>query len=479
VGGFEKVYELGKVFRNEGVDRNHNPEFTILETMEAYISYKENMDLVEEMLATVCQEVMGTTKVIFQDQEIDFKTPWKRITMREAVREATGVDFSKLDLEEALVRAEGLGLQLDKYQKSSVGLILASVFEEKVEPTLIQPTFVYEFPVETSPLAKRCPEDPRFVERFEHFVAGMEASNNYSELNDPLEITGRFEDERKKERLGDEETQQTDNDFIEALEYGMPPTSGIGPGVDRFVMVLANASNVREVVLFPTMRPRNLLVSEYPDEQQAAGDKDLSSPNLPEASKAPTLSREDILELLNRHLSNKNLIKHCLATEAVMGALYDYLQSKGRGPAESRDEWSLTGLIHDVDYEATKEDDYKNHGLLGAGWVADKITSLMVRAIAAHNAEKTGVSPQSDLDWCLRSGETATGLLVAAALVLPSKKLADLSVDSIVKRFKEKSFAKGVRREVIRECSKVGLSLEEFVEVCLKAMRSISEELGL
>jgi lysyl-tRNA synthetase class 2 len=255
VGGFEKVFEIAKVFRNEGIDRQHNPEFTILETMEAYIDYKDNMKLVEEMTEYAVRKILGTTEVIYQDQAIDFKTPWRRLTMVEAVKEATGVDFSKIDnFPKAVETAKELGVKLESFH-NAVGMILAAIFESKVEKKLIQPTFIYDFPVETAPLAKKCSDDPCFTERFEHFIAGMECSNNYSELNDPIELAERFKDERKKERLGDIEAHQTDMDFIEAVEYGMPPTSGIGPGLDRLVMILTGSANMREVILFPTMRP--------------------------------------------------------------------------------------------------------------------------------------------------------------------------------------------------------------------------------
>jgi len=259
VGGFEKVFEIARVFRNEGIDKSHNPEFTILETMEAYIDYQENMKLVEKMTEYAVKKTLGTTKVIYENKEIDFRAPWKRMTMVEAVQKETGVDFLKVkSLSQAKKIAQKLGVELDDYSSQAVGLILAAIFEEKVEPNLIQPTIIYDFPIETSPLAKRCPDDPRFVERWEHFCAGMEMSNNYSELNDPLELSKRFQDERKKERLGDEEAHQTDTDFIEAMEYGMPPTSGIGPGIDRLVLVVCHhlgAKNLRDVILFPTMKP--------------------------------------------------------------------------------------------------------------------------------------------------------------------------------------------------------------------------------
>lgn len=256
VGGLPKVFEIAKVFRNEGFDKNHNPEFTILETMEAYVDYKDNMKLVEQMTSKAVKDAMGKTKVEFRGKKIDFKTPWKRITMVDSVKKITGVDFNKIkDLKTARETAKKLKVKLEKFH-NSIGMIIASVFEEKVEHTLIQPTIIYDFPVETSPLAKKCQDNPNFVERWEHYVAGMECSNNYSELNDPLELAKRFQDERKKERLGDAEAHQTDKDFIEAMEYAMPPTSGIGPGIDRLAMIVTNSSTIREVILFPTMRPK-------------------------------------------------------------------------------------------------------------------------------------------------------------------------------------------------------------------------------
>lgn len=255
VGGFEKVFEIAKVFRNEGIDKEHNPEFTILETMTAYFDYQDTMDLVEEMTEQVVKSVLSSTKVKFDKHNIDFARPWRRMTMVSAIKKKTGVDFGKISkFDVVLKEAKKLKVDLRPYQKTA-GLVLAEVFDQKVASSLIQPTIIYDFPIETSPLAKKC-QDGRFVERFEHFVAGIELSNNYSELNDPQDLNMRFADERKKERLGEEEAHQTDTDFIEALEHGMPPTSGIGPSMDRLVMILANSASIKDVILFPTLRPQ-------------------------------------------------------------------------------------------------------------------------------------------------------------------------------------------------------------------------------
>src|SRR3989344_3096683 len=254
VAGFEKVFEIARIFRNEGIDRNHNPEFTMLETMTAYADYRDSMELVETMTEYAVKKVIGSKKVNYDKHKIDFSVPWKKMTMTEAVFEAIGIDFGKIKPDtEAKKQASKLKVDLKPFQ-NTWGLILAAIFEEKVEQQLTQPTIIYNFPTETSPLAKRA-KDPRFVERFEHFIGGMEAANNYSELNDPADLVERFKDERKKERLGEEEAHQTDTDFIEALEYGMPPTSGIGPSMDRLVMVLTDSASIKDVILFPTLRP--------------------------------------------------------------------------------------------------------------------------------------------------------------------------------------------------------------------------------
>ncbi|KML02673.1 MULTISPECIES: lysine--tRNA ligase [Bacillus] len=255
VGGLEKVYEIGRVFRNEGVSTRHNPEFTMIELYEAYADYKDIMNLTENLIAHIAQEVLGTTTIQYGEDEIDLKPEWKRLHMVEAVKQATGVDFwQEMSVEEAKQHAADHGVEITK--NMTVGHIINEFFEQKVEETLVQPTFIYGHPVEISPLAKKNPEDPRFTDRFELFIVRREHANAFTELNDPIDQRERFEAQLKEREEGNDEAHLMDDDFVEALEYGMPPTGGLGIGIDRLIMLLTNSPSIRDVLLFPQMRNR-------------------------------------------------------------------------------------------------------------------------------------------------------------------------------------------------------------------------------
>lgn len=254
IGGFERVYEIGRIFRNEGISTKHNPEFTMLEMYQAYGDYQQLMNFTEEMVQYVCMEVCGTTKISYQGVEIDFASPWRRVSMRDAILEATGLDVDSLkSFEEAKAAASKMGIKLEF--EESVGEVANTIFEEKVEATLMQPTFLIDYPVEISPLTKMHREKPGLVERFELFIYGREHANGYSELSDPLDQRGRLEAQARKREKGNEEAQPLDLDFIMAMEYGMPPTMGIGIGIDRLVMLLTDSASIRDVIAFPTMKP--------------------------------------------------------------------------------------------------------------------------------------------------------------------------------------------------------------------------------
>ncbi|WP_046173330.1 lysine--tRNA ligase [Domibacillus indicus] len=253
VGGMEKVYEIGRVFRNEGVSTRHNPEFTMIELYEAYADYKDIMSLTENLIAHVAQEVLGATTIQYGEDTVELKPEWRRLHMVDAVKEYTGVDFwREMSDEEARALAKEHGI--DYKETMQYGHIVNEFFEQKVEEELVQPTFIYGHPVEISPLAKKNPEDPRFTDRFELFIVRREHANAFTELNDPIDQRERFEGQLKEREQGNDEAHEMDDDFIEALEYGMPPTGGLGIGIDRLVMLLTNAPSIRDVLLFPHMR---------------------------------------------------------------------------------------------------------------------------------------------------------------------------------------------------------------------------------
>jgi lysyl-tRNA synthetase class 2 len=255
VGSFDRVYEFSKDFRNEGMDRDHNPEFTMLELYQAYADYEDIMCLTEQLIAHTAQEVVGSTGISFQGEEISLEPPWRRLTMIESIGVETGIDVESLNDNELHDTALDANVDLDGVE--SRGGTIAALFDALVEPNLIQPTFICDYPIEVSPFAKKKRSDERFVERFEYFMVGMEMGNAFSELNDPIDQRERFIEQGKKFEAGDEEAFMVDEDFLRALEYGMPPTGGLGFGVDRLTMLLTDQRSIRDVIFFPQMRPED------------------------------------------------------------------------------------------------------------------------------------------------------------------------------------------------------------------------------
>lgn len=256
VGGFDRVYEIGRMFRNEGMDIKHNPEFTMMELYQSYADYHDMMDITERIFASAAAALGKSGAISYQGTEIDLTAPWERLTMIQAVKKYTGLDFDTLTDQTAADAAQKIGVAVDP-KKTSWGNVLYQVFDQKVEEKLIQPVFITDYPVEVSPLAKRSKEDPRLTYRFEFFMYAREMGNAYSELNDPIDQRDRFAAQAALRRGGDEEAQQNDDDFVTALEYGMPPTGGLGIGIDRMIMLLCDCASIRDVILFPTMKPRS------------------------------------------------------------------------------------------------------------------------------------------------------------------------------------------------------------------------------
>ncbi|MDY3906520.1 MAG: lysine--tRNA ligase [Lawsonibacter sp.] len=256
VGGMDRVYEIGRIFRNEGMDPKHNPEFTTIELYQAYADFNDMMDLFEDLLSSAAQKILGTYQVQWQGQDIDLTPGWPRMTMAEAVKQYVGIDFMSIGSdEEAVAAAEAIGVELPETADKTWGNALYECFDQRVEEKLIQPTFITMHPVDVSPLAKRSPKDPRLTERFELFICHSEMGNAFSELNDPIDQRQRFQKQVELRDKGDDEAGMMDEDFLTALEYGMPPTGGLGIGIDRCVMLLTNSDSIREVILFPTMKP--------------------------------------------------------------------------------------------------------------------------------------------------------------------------------------------------------------------------------
>lgn len=271
VGGMERVYEVGRIFRNEGMDPKHNPEFTTVELYQAYADFHDMMDIAEGILSSAAMELHGTYQLEWMGEKIDLTPGWRRLTMVDAVKEYVGIDFGAItDDAEAIAAAKEKGVELNAAAEPTWGNALYACFDQKVEEKLIQPTFITMYPVEVSPLTKRSPKDPRLTERFELFICHSELANAYSELNDPIDQRARFMKQVEQRERGDDETEMLDEDFLTAMEYGMPPTGGMGIGIDRSVMMLTNSDTIREVILFPTMKPENTGKAEKKEEKPSA-----------------------------------------------------------------------------------------------------------------------------------------------------------------------------------------------------------------
>ena len=456
VGGLERVYEIGRVFRNEGLDTRHNPEFTLMELYQAYTDYNGMMDLTENLYRHVAQEVLGTTTITYNGVEMDLGKPFERITMIDAVKKYAGVDWNEVEtLEQARALAKEHHVEFEDRHKK--GDILSLFFEEFAEEHLIQPTFVMDHPIEISPLTKKKPENPDYVERFEFFMNGWEMANAYSELNDPIDQRERFKAQEELLAQGDEEANTTDEDFLNALEIGMPPTGGIGFGIDRMCMLLCDEAAIRDVLLFPTMKSL--------DKKPSASGKSVKKEAKQEAKKS-SISREQALELLKKYNKEPFHIQHALTVEGVMRWF-----AKELGHAEEEEFWGITGLLHDIDFELYPEEHCKKAPelLQEAGVSEDMIYAVCSHGYGICSEEE----PKLEMENVLFASDELTGLIWSCALMRPSRSTMDLEVKSLKKKFKDKRFAAGCSREIISQgAERLGWELDELFDKTIQAMRS-------
>ncbi|MCX8059198.1 MAG: lysine--tRNA ligase [Spirochaetes bacterium] len=455
-GGLDRVYDLGKCFRNEGIDPSHLQEFTMLEFYAAYWNYKDLMKFTQDLIKYVVENLLGTLQFEYKGVKIDLSGDWPAYSFRELILNNCGIDINNFkSADELRKEIKNKGIQLEDVENLGLGNLIDALYKKVARPKMIQPQFLIHHPIDLSPLARRNDENPDVVDRFQLVINGWEVINAYSELVDPIDQRERFMKQAEAYSKGDEEALEMDEDFLLCMEHGMPPIAGWGMGIDRFLALLTSQDNLKDVILFPLMRPLK-------EEKVKVESYDLTKLNL---------SKEDALKIMKEYLKKEHMIKHSLASAKVMEGLAEYF-------GEDKDKWYILGLLHDIDYELT-ENEPEKHGILTKELLLKyNIPEDIIRIIQSHN-EMTGVRRELKIDYALAAAETITGLIVATALVYPDKKLESVSVDSVLKRMKKKDFARNVSRETIMEIEKAGLNLEKFIEIALNSMKKISLELGL
>lgn len=468
VGGFDKVYEIAKDFRNEGIDKQHNPEFTMLEYYWAYANYDDLMNFTERMFVEMLQEILGTLTITFQGTTIDFSSPWKRKTYRDVVLEYSGIDITVANTEEKLVQQiREKKINVDLTGCIGYGAILDTLYKVTARPYLTGPLFLTDRPTAFVTLAKRKIDDASTTSSFQLLIVGKEVINAYNELNDPIDQANRWRESEKLGERGQEEFEAFDHDYVRALEYGMPPTAGFGMGIDRLVSLLTDQPNIKDVILFPTLRP------EFTNEKSPFIHTEVNKAETEKSS--PVLTKDDAVQLLVEHIQNVNLRRHCFAVGYALKAL----ASKFGGDP---DMWELLGIVHDLDWEETKNTP-ELHTIKTLEYLRNKgmQDGEVVQALKSHNRKFTKLKElEGEMEWALETCDELTGFIVAVSLVLPDKKIASLTVDSIMKKWRSKGFAQAVNREQISQCKeKLGIALEEFISIILRAMQEHDKELGL
>ena len=472
-GGMEKTFEVARCFRNEGIDPSHLQEFTMIEHYAAYWNFEENMRFTERMFEYFLKKLFGSTKLNIKDREgkeveVDFKAPWPRKEFVKLIEENCGIDVLKTtDPKKLLDEIKKKNIQIEDSENLGYGGLIDALYKKVVRPKLIQPCFVIKHPADMKPLARKNDENEMICDTFQLLVNTWEIINAYSEIVDPVDQRKRFEVQALAKAGGDEEAMMMNEEYLLAMEHGFPPISGWGMGIDRLVALLTEQDNLKDVVLFPLLRPlENAKKNMVTNVKKTSNAKSVFDAGI---------TIEQAKDLLNKYAKTDVFKLHCRETEVIMRALAKHF-------GENEEVWGIAGLLHDLDWEieGVKEDPSK-HGILSAEILKENnVNEEIIKAIQAHNCEYNGTeSRKSRLDFALSAAETITGLIYATALIYPNKKLASVNTESVLKRMKKKDFARNCDRNRIQECEKIGLSLEEFSEISLQAMKEIASEIGL
>lgn len=496
VGGFDRTFSLGPVFRNEGMDPSHLQEFTMCEHYASFWDFADNMQFTQTMLQDILKKTLGTTKAKIPNRDgelidVDFKGNWPVLTLRDAILQECGIDFDACKTADDLrtaIKEKKIQLDVD-VSKLGRGNLIDQLYKKVSRPKIIAPTFITKHPIDLSPLARRNDENPDVTDRFQLVVGGWEIVNAYSELVDPVDQAERFQAQSQAKAGGDTDAHGKDDEFVKALEYGCPPCSGWGMGIDRIVALLTAQENLRDVVLFPIMKPleKNQTMQTNQRKQKSSSESSDSSDSSESTRALPTPSSSHLLQhaeyghllpaahgLLETHATNTKA--HLIATGAAMEALAKKL---GGDPAT----WKVAGMLHDLDWDSLDKDADRHCGEeLKTMLATIDAPNELLSDIRAHYAHRYG--EEYPLDTMLRKAlycvDELTGFIIAVTYVRPSKKIADVEVSSVKKKLKDKGFAAQVDREQIKKCEELlGIPLDEMIELTLTAMKSIATELGL
>ncbi len=425
IGGYDKIFEIARNFRNEGIDQTHQPEFTMIEWYETYADYHRMMDVAEDLVKHLTLKLYNKLSIKVGEKEIDISEKWQRLKIDEALKQFKDINFASLNDQEvkALMKLHNITLKTD-YTR---GKALFAIFDELVTPLLINPIWIIDYPRDISPLAKQHRDNPKLAERFEAYIGGKELADGWSEITDPIDQRSIFTNEQKNMRQGDNEAHPLDEDFLEAMEHGMPPLGGIGMGIDRLVMFLTNTSSIKEVISFPTMKPLHKIKTK----QQTELTKEINDKNI----KLPSRQKAD--KLLKEHVKDKSLLHHSLMVAQAMQAYAKKLN-------KNEELWYQTGLLHDLDWEEYP----KEHPNFAVQNLLTNYPSELKQAIETHAPDRTGKEPQTELERYLFACDEISGFMNAVSKMRPTG-FTDMKPKSIKKKLKAKSFAANVSREDI------------------------------